>query len=145
MNQDYISSIVFEILISVRIIFRLSALTHCGQVIPYVMIDHWWLMDSPHKGPVMCKVFPCHDVNVISCIWCIFGTDFGPAMNMNRIDFGLALAIFVVSVGLWISYDILMLGQPICLSELLPQYFMHWVIWFIFGAVVGPVMNLNSI
>ena len=22
----------------------------------------WWLVDSPHKGPVMWKVFPCHDI-----------------------------------------------------------------------------------
>ena len=29
-------------------------------------IEWWQVVDSPHKGPVMPKVFPCHDV---SCIY----------------------------------------------------------------------------
>ena len=29
---------------------------------PFVKGIHWWPVDSLHKGPVMWKVFPCHDV-----------------------------------------------------------------------------------
>ena len=29
---------------------------------PFVMGIHSWLMDSPHKGPVMLSAFPCHDI-----------------------------------------------------------------------------------
>ena len=26
---------------------------------------YWWLVESPHKGPVKQKVFPCHDIIMI--------------------------------------------------------------------------------
>ena len=29
---------------------------------PFVRGIHWWPVDSPHKGPVMWKALPCHDV-----------------------------------------------------------------------------------
>ena len=34
---------------------------------PFVSWMHWWLVDSPHKEPVMQKVFPCHEVIMIAC------------------------------------------------------------------------------
>ena len=34
--------------------WKSSLLVCCGHI-------HWWSMDSPHKGPVMWKAFPCHD------------------------------------------------------------------------------------
>ena len=27
----------------------------------FVRVSHWWLVVSHHRGPVMQKVFPCHD------------------------------------------------------------------------------------
>ena len=47
---------------------------------PFVNGIHWWPVDSPHKGPVMWKVFPYrrrrrHDISVIGYVtwqqqWC---------------------------------------------------------------------------
>ena len=31
---------------------------------PFVKGIHWWPVDSPHKGPVMWKVFSYHDINM---------------------------------------------------------------------------------
>ena len=33
---------------------------------PFEMGIHQWLVDSPHKGPVMQKAFPCYDIMVDS-------------------------------------------------------------------------------
>ena len=34
-----------------------------------IMRIHWWLLDSPHKGPVMQKTFPCHvDADILSVL-----------------------------------------------------------------------------
>ena len=41
---------------------------------PFVRGIHLWLVASPHKGPIMQKTFPCHDVFIhmcwTSCIRC---------------------------------------------------------------------------
>ena len=38
---------------------------------PFVRGIHQWLVDSPHKGPVTWKAFPCHDIMMgrITAIW----------------------------------------------------------------------------
>ena len=37
---------------------------------PFMRVIHQSLVDSPHKGPVMQKAFPCHDVIMVarSCL-----------------------------------------------------------------------------
>ena len=44
--------------------------------------NHQWLVDSPHKGPVKQRAFPCHDVImtyyyldtlIMALLWCHMG------------------------------------------------------------------------
>ena len=37
---------------------------------PFVKGIHWWLVDSPHKGPVMCQAFPRHYI-IMQCVYCL--------------------------------------------------------------------------
>ena len=40
-----------------------ALLTFCKRIL-------WWMVDSPHKWPVMLKAFPCHDDFMVTD-WCI--------------------------------------------------------------------------
>ena len=39
---------------------------------PFVRRIQWWLLDSPHKGPLMQKSFPYHDVIMYHTVGCFF-------------------------------------------------------------------------
>ena len=40
---------------------------------------HWSLVDSPHKGPVICTAFPCYDVITRSCRPASYLIPYGPS------------------------------------------------------------------
>ena len=48
---------------------------------------HRWLVDSQHKGPIMRKMWPCHDVIMVCCIC-----------------YGLGLVMFCCVVVIWVFW-----------------------------------------
>ena len=44
---------------------------------PFVRGIHWWPVDSPHKGSVMWKLFPCHD----AIMWLALGRGKGAIIS----------------------------------------------------------------
>ena len=116
--------------------------THCWS---FVRGIHQWSMDSPYKGPVMWKVFPCHDIIMLPL-------KMVSELSLSEISINVSITVWLIHLCLfivllfwnhtqynepWVTWD--------CWNGnvILTEFFCHWLHVSFRQLLVQPMTHYN--